>query len=108
MNWKNGPLSSDDMEGQITLENNGKVLDFFPDMFRRLIGIWALSEADGIDYTDPEEPKLLVATLMYLDALDGKWSVSLLTKCSTSPDVKRRYIFSYKNTKTCFFNEEGI
>ncbi|CAH1426558.1 unnamed protein product [Lactuca virosa] len=44
----------------------------------------------GIDYTDPEELELLVATLMDLDAMDGKWSVSLLTKCSTSPYVKRR------------------
>lgn len=27
---KNEALSSDDMAGQITLEKNGKVLDFFP------------------------------------------------------------------------------
>ncbi|CAI9292526.1 unnamed protein product [Lactuca saligna] len=48
----------------------------------------ALSKADGIDYTDPEE--LLVATIMDLDAMDGKGSVSLLAKCSTSPNVNTR------------------
>ncbi|XP_022014700.2 zinc finger protein BRUTUS [Helianthus annuus] len=28
--WRNGALSFDDLAGQITLEKNGKVLDFFP------------------------------------------------------------------------------
>lgn len=84
----------------------------------------ALSEADGIDYTDPEEVQsvdtfslirwvlfsflvrllnapnvvlyhgkleLLVATLIDLDAMDGKSSVSLLAECSSSPDVNTRY-----------------
>ncbi|GKD50961.1 hypothetical protein Tco_1279937, partial [Tanacetum coccineum] len=46
----------------------------------------ALTEVDGINYTDPEE--LLVATLTDLDAIDGKGSVSLLAKCSSSLDVK--------------------
>ncbi|KAA8547713.1 hypothetical protein F0562_004142 [Nyssa sinensis] len=50
----------------------------------------ALSEADGIDYTDPEELELLVATLIDLDAMDGKSSVSLLAECSSSPDVNTR------------------
>nr|KAJ0222751.1 hypothetical protein LSAT_V11C200054770 [Lactuca sativa] len=68
----------------------------------------ALSKADGIDYTDLEKLELLVATIMDLDAIDGKGSVSLLAECSTSPDVNTRYIFSYKKTKTNFFNEEGI
>ncbi|KAL7615245.1 hypothetical protein Lser_V15G05359 [Lactuca serriola] len=88
--WKNGALSSDDMAGQITLENNGKVLDFFPgeEAYRDMAS--ALYEANGIDYTNPEELELLVATLMDLNAMDGKWSVSLLTTCSTSPGVKRR------------------
>lgn len=97
---KNGALSSDDMAGQITLEKNGKVLDFFPgkvstdritaiqEAYRDMAS--ALSEADGIDYTDPEELELLVATLMDLDAMDGKGSVSLLAECSSSPDVNTR------------------
>lgn len=97
---KNGALSSDDMAGQITLEKNGKVLDFFPgkvstdritaiqEAYRDIAS--ALSEADGIDYTDPEELELLVATLMDLDAMDGKGSVSLLAECSSSPDVNTR------------------
>ncbi|KAK6125878.1 hypothetical protein DH2020_040380 [Rehmannia glutinosa] len=50
----------------------------------------ALSEADGIDYTDPEELELLVAALIDLDAMDGKSSVSLLAECSSSPDVSTR------------------
>ncbi|XP_058091367.1 senescence-associated protein AAF, chlorolplastic isoform X4 [Magnolia sinica] len=50
----------------------------------------ALSEADGIDYTDPEELELLVATLIDLDAMDGKSSVSLLAECSSSPDDSTR------------------
>ncbi|XP_052623145.1 uncharacterized protein LOC111920398 isoform X2 [Lactuca sativa] len=50
----------------------------------------ALSKADGIDYTDPEELELLVATIMDLNAMDGKGSVSLLAECSTSPDVNTR------------------
>ncbi|PWA97806.1 senescence-associated family protein [Artemisia annua] len=97
---KNGALSSDDMAGQITLEKNGKVLDFFPGEVStdRITAIQeayqdmasALTEADGIDYTDPEELELLVATLMDLDAMDGKGSVSLLAECSSSPDVNTR------------------
>ncbi|KAI3712672.1 hypothetical protein L1987_71234 [Smallanthus sonchifolius] len=97
---KNGVLSSDDMAGQITLEKNGKVLDFFPGDVStdRITAIQeayqdmasALSEADGIDYNDPEELELLVATLMDLDAMDGKGSVSLLAECSSSPDVNTR------------------
>ncbi|XP_071701840.1 senescence-associated protein SPA15, chloroplastic [Rutidosis leptorrhynchoides] len=97
---KNGALSFDDTAGQITLEKNGKVLDFFPgevstdritaiqEAYRDMAS--ALSEADGIDYTDPEELELLVATLMDLDAMDGKGSVSLLAECSSSPDVNTR------------------
>lgn len=78
----------------------------------------ALSEADGIDYTDPEEVRfaikfysfmidirihylsidivnweqleLLITTLIDLDAMDGKQSVSLLAECSSSPDVGTR------------------
>ncbi|PWA64106.1 senescence-associated family protein [Artemisia annua] len=88
---KNGALSSDYMAGQITLEKNGKILEFFP----REILIWercseayqdmasALNEADY-----PQE--LLVAALMDLDAMDGKGIVSLLTECSSSPDVNTK------------------
>ncbi|CAI9280924.1 unnamed protein product [Lactuca saligna] len=56
----------------------------------------ALSKADGIDYTDPEE--LLVATIMDLDAMDGKGSVSLLAKCSTSPNNTIKFFFNPKTT----------
>lgn len=84
----------------ITLEKNGKTLEFLPGEVStvHLTAIqeayWeiasALSEADGIDYTDPEELELLVATLIDLDAMDGKSSVSLLAECSSSPDVNTR------------------
>ncbi|KAJ7964486.1 Senescence-associated family protein [Quillaja saponaria] len=95
------PQHSDkDMMGRITLEKNGKALDFFPGEVStdRITAIqevyWsmasALSEADGIDYTDPEELELLIATLIDLDAMDGKSSVSLLAECSSSPDVSTR------------------
>ncbi|CAM8904436.1 unnamed protein product [Rhodiola kirilowii] len=50
----------------------------------------ALYDADGIDYTDPEDLELLVTTLIDLDAMDGKSSVSLLAECSSSPDVNTR------------------
>lgn len=85
----------------------------------------AFYEADGIDYTDPEEVQflphiwsvegqynlgvffffffallysssyvkqleLLITTLIDLDAMDGKSSVSLLAECSSSPDVSTR------------------
>lgn len=98
---KNGPLSSnDDMVGHIMLQKNGKSHNFFPGEVStgRITAIqeayWsmasALSEADGIDYTDPEELELLIATLIDLDAMDGKSSVSLLAECSSSPDVNTR------------------
>ncbi|KAL8265944.1 hypothetical protein R6Q59_003288 [Mikania micrantha] len=97
---KNGALSSSDMASQITLEKNGKILNFLPEEVStdRITAIQeayqdmasALSEADGIDYSDPEELELLVATLMDLDAMDGKGSVSLLAECSSSPDVNTR------------------
>ncbi|KAL3525003.1 hypothetical protein ACH5RR_013375 [Cinchona calisaya] len=85
---------------QITLEKNGKTLDFLPGEVSadRITAIQdayltiasALSEGDGIDYNDPEELELLVATLIDLDAMDGKSSVSLLAECSSSPDVQTR------------------
>ncbi|XP_074570103.1 senescence-associated protein OSA15, chloroplastic isoform X3 [Curcuma longa] len=93
-------FSLKDRMGFITLEKNGKALDLFADEITadRMHAIqeayWsmasALSEADGIDYTDPEELELLVATLIDLDAMDGKSSVSLLAECSSSPDVNTR------------------
>ncbi|KAK8952311.1 hypothetical protein KSP39_PZI002971 [Platanthera zijinensis] len=55
----------------------------------------ALSEADGFDYTDPEELELLVATLIDLDAMDSKSSVSLLMECSSSPDVSTSVSFTF-------------
>nr|XP_051194124.1 senescence-associated protein OSA15, chloroplastic isoform X3 [Lolium perenne] len=84
----------------ITLEKNGKILELFPrevstDQIAAIEDAYlsmasALSEADGIDYTDPEELELLVAALIDLDAMDGKRSVSLLAECSSSPDVNTR------------------
>lgn len=41
-----------------------------------------------------EQLELLVATLIDLDAMDGKSSVSLLAECSSSPDVNTRLAFS--------------
>lgn len=97
---ENDSISSHDVMGRIMLEKNGKTLDSFPGEVSadRISAIqeayWsmasALSEADGIDYTDPEELELLVTTLIDLDAMDGKSSVSLLAECSSSPDVSTR------------------
>ncbi|KAJ4706864.1 Senescence-associated family protein [Melia azedarach] len=93
-------LSDVDIMGRIMLEKNGKTLDFFPGEVStdRITAIQeaylsmasALSEADGIDYTDPEELELLIAALIDLDAMDGKSSVSLLAECSSSPDESTR------------------
>ncbi|EEF31196.1 senescence-associated protein AAF, chlorolplastic isoform X2 [Ricinus communis] len=95
-----GSLSTNEILGRIMLEKNGRTLDFFPGEVStdRITAIqeayWsmasALSEADGIDYTDPEELELLITTLIDLDAMDGKSSVSLLAECSSSPDVNTR------------------
>lgn len=95
-----GLISANDMMEHIMLEKNGKALDFFPGEVStdRITAIqdayWsmasALSEADGIDYTDPEELELVVRTLIDLDAMDGKSSASLLAECSSSPDVNTR------------------
>ncbi|XP_057497106.1 senescence-associated protein AAF, chlorolplastic-like isoform X3 [Actinidia eriantha] len=98
---KIGSPSADGMAGNIAIEKNGKTLGFFLGEVSkdRITAIqeayWsmasALSEADGIDYTNPEEQlELLVATLIDLDAMDGKSSVSLLAECSSSPDVNTR------------------
>ncbi|KAG7650742.1 Senescence-associated protein AAF, chlorolplastic [Arabidopsis thaliana] len=85
---------------RISLEKNGIALGFFPgevssdrisaieEAYKSMAS--ALSEADGIDYTDPEELELLVTTLIDLDAMDGKSSASLLAECSSSPDVNTR------------------
>ncbi|CAA6665371.1 unnamed protein product [Spirodela intermedia] len=97
---KEDTLSVNEVTGFITLERNGKATDLFPGEVstNRITAIqdvyWsmasALSEADGIDYTDPDELELLVATLIDLDAMDGKSTVSLLAECSSSPDVNTR------------------
>ncbi|KAI4299592.1 hypothetical protein L6164_033036 [Bauhinia variegata] len=91
------PLSRN--EGSLSTKD-GKTVDFIPgdvstDRINALQeAYWsmasALSEADGIDYTDPEELELLITTLIDLDAMDGKRSVSLLAECSSSPDVSTR------------------
>ncbi|OIW02664.1 hypothetical protein TanjilG_29440 [Lupinus angustifolius] len=96
-----GSLSANNVRGRIMLEKNGKTTNsFLGDVTTERISAlqeayWsmasALSEADGIDYTDPEEKlELLIATLIDLDAMDGKQSVSLLAECSSSPDVSTR------------------
>ncbi|XP_014504443.1 uncharacterized protein LOC106764645 [Vigna radiata var. radiata] len=95
-----GSLSENSVRGRIMLEKNGKTTNSFPgDVTTERIAAlqeayWsmasALSEADGIDYTDPEELELLIRTLIDLDAMDGKQSVSLLLECSSSPDVSTR------------------
>ncbi|CAA2964213.1 uncharacterized LOC107802045 [Olea europaea subsp. europaea] len=95
---KNSSTNASETTGRITLEKNGKTLDFIEVSADRINAMqedyWsmasALSEADGIDYTDPEELELLVATLIDLDAMDSKSSVSLLAECSSSPDVNTR------------------
>ncbi|KXG29064.1 uncharacterized protein LOC110435671 [Sorghum bicolor] len=97
---KDGSSSRTNSTGFITLEKNGKTLELFPgevsadqiyaieEAYQSMAS--AFSEADGIDYTDPEELELLVATLIDLDAMDGKRSVSLIAECSSSPDVNTR------------------
>lgn len=97
---KDGSSSRTNSTGFITLEKNGKALELFPgevsadqiyaieEAYQSMAS--AFSEADGIDYTDPEELELLVATLIDLDAMDGKRSVSLIAECSSSPDVNTR------------------
>ncbi|AES99248.1 hypothetical protein MtrunA17_Chr5g0434671 [Medicago truncatula] len=95
-----GSLSENNVRGRIMLEKNGRTTNSFPgDVTAERItalqeAYWsmasALSEADGIDYTDPEELELLITTLIDLDAMDGKQSVSLLAECSSSPDVSTR------------------
>jgi len=97
---KDGASSHTNSTGFITLEKNGKTLELFPgevsaDQIYAIEEAYqsmesAFSEADGIDYTDPEELELLVATLIDLDAMDGKRSVSLIAECSSSPDVNTR------------------
>ncbi|KAL9267206.1 Senescence-associated protein AAF, chloroplastic-like protein, partial [Drosera capensis] len=92
---EDGPPSS-----SVVLEKNGKNLDFLSEEVSddRIAAIqeayWsmasALSIADGIDYSDPEELELLITTLIDLDAMDGKSSVMLLEECSKSPDVNTR------------------
>ncbi|CAI9111375.1 OLC1v1011592C1 [Oldenlandia corymbosa var. corymbosa] len=99
-NRSTGHLYQTGLEDKITLEKNGITLDFLArevsaDQIDAIEEAYmsiasAVSEADGIDYTDPEELELLVATLIDLEAMDGKSSVSLLAECSSSPDVNTR------------------
>ncbi|XP_057784077.1 senescence-associated protein SPA15, chloroplastic isoform X1 [Salvia miltiorrhiza] len=97
---KRDPTGATEARRHVTLEKNGKTLEFLPgdvstdridaiqEAYESMAA--ALSVADGIDYTDPEELELLVAALIDLDAMDGKSSVSLLAECSSSPDVSTR------------------
>ncbi|KAH7425211.1 hypothetical protein KP509_11G044500 [Ceratopteris richardii] len=50
----------------------------------------ALSEADGIDYSDPEELELIIATLLDMDAVDSASTATMLAECAKSPDVATR------------------
>ncbi|CAM8899353.1 unnamed protein product [Rhodiola kirilowii] len=98
VNEKKDSVSTGNPIGRIMLEKNGINLDFAEVSADRILAIeeayWsiasALYDADGIDYTDPEDLELLVTTLIDLDAMDGKSSVSLLAECSSSPDVNTR------------------
>lgn len=84
----------------LTIEKRGKALKIFPgkvsdDQIAAMQNAYwsmasALSEADGIDYTNPDELELLVAALLDMDAIDGKSGASLLAECSNSPDVGTR------------------
>jgi hypothetical protein len=84
----------------LTIEKNGKALKIFPgkvsdnQIAAMQNAYWsmasALSEVDGIDYTNPDELELLVAALLDMDAIDGKSGASLLAECSSSPDVGTR------------------
>ncbi|KAL4178776.1 hypothetical protein AMTRI_Chr13g116810 [Amborella trichopoda] len=97
---RKGPPLADNMMGAISLEKNGEALNLFPgevstDRITAIQDIYwsmasALSEADGFDYTDPDELELLVSTLIDLEAMDGKHCASLLAECSSSPDVGTR------------------
>ncbi|GAA0150528.1 hypothetical protein LIER_09454 [Lithospermum erythrorhizon] len=96
---KGSPLDAS-ISDYISLEKNGKTLDLLSgevsndqltaiqDAYRDIAT--ALSEADCIDYSDAEELEILVATLIDLDAMDSKSSVSLLAECSSSPDDNTR------------------
>ncbi|XP_062218946.1 senescence-associated protein OSA15, chloroplastic isoform X3 [Phragmites australis] len=88
--WSDGALEADLRRANLVVKRRA-----MEDAFMALKeAYWsmasAFSEADGIDYTDPEELELLVATLIDLDAMDGKRSVSLISECSSSPDVNTR------------------
>ncbi|XP_057840711.1 senescence-associated protein AAF, chlorolplastic-like [Cryptomeria japonica] len=84
----------------LTIEKKGKTFKIFPgkvsdDQITAIQDAYwsmasALEEADGIDYTNPDELELLVATLLDMDAIDGKSSATLLAECSSSPDVGTR------------------
>ncbi|KAG9140903.1 hypothetical protein Leryth_010434 [Lithospermum erythrorhizon] len=99
-----GSPSNATISDNITLEKNGKTLDLLSgevstygltaiqEAYRDIAT--ALSEADCIDYSDAEEVQadleILIATLIDLDAMDSKRSVSLLAECSSSPDDNTR------------------
>lgn len=84
----------------LTIEKKGKAFKIFPgkvsdDQITAIQDAYwsmasALEEADGIDYTNPDDLELLVATLLDMDAIDGKSGASLLAECSRSPDVGTR------------------
>ncbi|RVW35075.1 hypothetical protein CK203_079809 [Vitis vinifera] len=101
---KKGTPSSNDTMGHIMLEKNGKTLDFFPgevstDRITAIQEVYlsmasALSEADGIDYTDPEELELLVTTLIDLDAMDVKAVFHCWQSVQVLPDVNTSHMIS--------------
>ncbi|KAK1302584.1 hypothetical protein QJS10_CPB12g00494 [Acorus calamus] len=87
-----GTLSVSEVMGLVTLEKNGKTMDFFPGEVStdRISAIQeayqsmasALSEADGIDYTDPDErlaedsnPAVASAASKAIDELKQQWEI---------------------------------
>lgn len=59
---------------------------YIPNLIEQLVGCGVL--LTNLLYL--EQLELLIATLIDLDAMDGKSSVSLLAECSNSPDVNTR------------------
>ncbi|MQL94140.1 hypothetical protein Taro_026791 [Colocasia esculenta] len=82
---KEGSMSVSEVMGYITLERNGKTVDLFPGEVStdRITAIQVI-----LLYKSRTRPQLLM--FRYLDAMDGKSTVSLLAECASSPDVNTR------------------
>lgn len=83
--WQSGDtLQPVDAGGSFIIERLTALQDAYWDIAS------ALAEADGIDYSDPEELELIIATLLDMDAVDGASSATMLAECAKSPDVATR------------------